>query len=130
MDDEMRRQWEGTTKDEEEITVKRNDGGKLVERVQQSPELVFAQTHMRKKEVGQGRENKIAGWSTKMLEETANGQECEETKEMVQWRSISQEGIGGISKELRGRTKSWRKSWRSTRSTRHTRVLIRSAVSR
>ena len=85
---------------------------------------------MRKKEVGQGRENIIAGWSTKMLEETANGQDCEETKEMVQWRSISQEGIGGISKELRGRTKSWRKSWRSTRSTRHRRVLIRSAVSR
>ena len=35
----MRRQWEGITKNEEEITVKRNDGGKLVERVQQSPEL-------------------------------------------------------------------------------------------
>ena len=43
MNDEMMRQWEGVSKDEEEITVKRREGGKLqVEKVQRAPELVVA----------------------------------------------------------------------------------------
>ena len=38
MNDEMMRQWEGVSKDEEEITVKRSEGGKLhVEKVQSAP---------------------------------------------------------------------------------------------
>ena len=37
-----------------------------------------------------------------MVEETANRMECEDTKEMVQWRSITQEGIIELWKELCG----------------------------
>ena len=40
--------------------------------------------------------------STLMIEEIANNQECQDTKDMVQWRSTSQEGIDGTWKELCG----------------------------
>ena len=38
--------------------------------------------------------------STEMLQESASRQESEDTKEMVQWRGNSQEGIVGLWKEL------------------------------
>ena len=75
------RQWEETSEDEEEITVKRSEGGKLqVEKVQRAPELVDAQAQMRKKQTGEGKTNKIASWSTVMLEKVASRQEHEDTK--------------------------------------------------
>ena len=46
---------------------------------------------------------KIADWPTKMLEKATNSQYYENMYEMVQWRSISQEGIVDVLwKELCG----------------------------
>ena len=39
------------------------------------------------------KEKKVAGWSTKMIKEVASKQEFEDTEEMVQWRSISEEDM-------------------------------------
>ena len=45
MNDEMMRQWEQVSKEDEEITVKRSEGGKLqVETVQGAPALVVVRT--------------------------------------------------------------------------------------
>ena len=51
---------------------------------------------LKKTDAGKEKKRKIAGWSTKMLK-TATRHECEDTKEMVQWRSID-----GLWKELCG----------------------------
>ena len=48
---------------------------------------------MKKRDAGKEKMRKMAAWSTKLLEETASKQECEDTKELVQWRSISQKGM-------------------------------------
>ena len=115
MDDEMMRLWRDVSKDEEQMTLERIEGGKLqVEKVRCAPELVAAQTQMHKRDAGKEKKRKTAGWFTMMLEETANRQDYEDTKEMVQWRSISQEGIDGLWKEQCG-TMEERKFWRSTR---------------
>ena len=53
----------------------------------------------RKKTAQQERGRKISSWSTKMLEEVASKQECEDTEEMVHWRNISQEDINELWKE-------------------------------
>ena len=67
-DDEMMRQWEEVSEDEEEITAKRCDGGKpQAEQVRSAPELVVAQTQMRKEKQEQKKKRQITGWSTKML---------------------------------------------------------------
>ena len=76
----MMRQRREISKDEEEITVKRSEGGKLrVDKVLSAPELVVARTQMRKWEAGKGKDNKMAGWSSMMFEKTANRQECEDS---------------------------------------------------
>ena len=77
----MMRQRREVSKDEEEITVKRSEGGKLqVEKVQHAPELAVHQTHMKKRDAGKERKRKIAGWSTKMLKETANKSQSVKTR--------------------------------------------------
>ena len=96
MDDEMR-QWEEVSKDEEVLDGQEVKDGKLqVEKVRSAPELLEAQTQVKKADAGKEKKRMIAGWSTKMLKETANRQECQDTEEMVQWRHISQEGIDGL----------------------------------
>ena len=69
----MMRQRREVSKDEEEITVKRSEGGKLqVEKIQRAPAMAVPQIHMKKRDAGKERKRKIAGWSTKLLKETAN----------------------------------------------------------
>ena len=54
MDDEMMRQWEDESEDEEEITVKRSKGRRLqVEKVQRAPGFVMAQAQMEREEGGE-----------------------------------------------------------------------------
>ena len=53
-------------------------------------------------EVGKEKERKITCLSSMMLKETANRQECEDTKEMIDWRGTSQEGIDRLWKDLCG----------------------------
>ena len=66
----------GRSNDEVEITMKRSEGGWLqVKKLRSAPELVVAQTQMKNMEAGKEKKRKIAGWSTKMLEEEANMQE-------------------------------------------------------
>ena len=85
------------------FAVKSSEGGKQeVEEVRNAPELAVAQTQMKKRDASKEKKRKIASWSTKMLEETANRPECEDTEEMVQWRTISQEGTDWLWKELCG----------------------------
>ena len=83
-----------------------------VENVRSAPELAVAQTHMKKRDAGKEEKRKMAGWSTKVLEESAKRQESEHTKELEQWRNNSQEGVDGLEKELRGTMKEevWVKS--------------------
>ena len=70
VDDKMMRQREAVSKDEEDITVKRSEGGKLqVEKVQSALELVVAQTQMKNMEVGKEKKRNISDWCKKMLEE-------------------------------------------------------------
>ena len=59
--------------------------------VQSAPEVVAAHAQMKKK---------VAG--ARMLEEVAGRQEFEDAEGMVQWTSISQEGMNDLWKELRG----------------------------
>ena len=40
-----------------------------------------------------GTEEKVAGWSMKVLEQVPNRQQSEDAEEMMQWRTISQEGV-------------------------------------
>ena len=49
------------------------------------------------------KEKKVAGWSTKMTKEVASKKEFEDTEEMVQWRSISEEDIHELWTALCGR---------------------------
>ena len=50
-DDEMMRQWEEVSKEEEKITLRRNEGrGIKTERVQHVPELMVSQAQMKKRE--------------------------------------------------------------------------------
>ena len=85
-----------------------------------APEHVVAHPRRRKREAGREKENKIAVWSTKGLEETANRQD---TKEMVQWRSISEECIDELWKELCGTTEEVSENYNVDR------VLIKDVVS-
>ena len=48
------------------------------------------------------KKRKRTAWSTRMLEETAHRQECEDTEEIVLCRSISQDCVDGLWKELCG----------------------------
>ena len=94
----------GQHKNEEEITANMCEGGKpQTEQVRRAPQMVVAQSQVRKREAGKGKIRKIAGWSTKILEEDANRHSYEDTEETVQWRCISQECIAArLWKELRG----------------------------
>ena len=57
----------------------------------------------KKMEAGKDTKRKIAGWSTKMLEEVANRQDYEDTEERRQRRHIRQEGTNELWKELCGK---------------------------
>ena len=70
-----------------------------MDRVQNAPELVVAQAQKKNREAGVEKK-KVTGWSPHMLEEVAGTQSFENTKEMVQWRSINQEGINHLWREL------------------------------
>ena len=73
--DDMMRQWRGVSKDEEEITVRRSEGGKLhIEKVSWALELLVAQTLMRTRQKT-GKRRRWLGWSVKMMQEKANRQE-------------------------------------------------------
>ena len=58
---------------------------------------------MKRRDAGTEKNRMVAGWSTKMLEEVANLQDFEDAEDMVQWRSICQEGINDLRKELCGK---------------------------
>ena len=104
MCDEMMRQREEVSKEEEQITVEGSEGRELkVGRVHSAPELVVAQAQILKREAGAVKKKKLAGWSTKMLEDVADRQGFEDTEEMVQWRSIGQERVKDLWKELSGK---------------------------
>ena len=65
--------------------MKRSEGGKLhVEKVRSAPESIVAQTQIKKRDTCKEKKRMIA----------ASKQECEDTKDLVQWRSISQEKAG------------------------------------
>ena len=68
----------------------RRSGGKglQVENVESAPGLVVAQAHMEKKATKVKKEETIAKWSTKMLEEVVNKRGYTDTEEMTQWRNI------------------------------------------
>ena len=65
-------------------------------------ELIVSQAHIRKSEAKKEEtkpKKKVVGWSTEEMEEKTSKRELKDTEEMVQWRSINQEGI----QELRGK---------------------------
>ena len=67
-----------------------------MEWVRSAPALVVAHTQMKRRDAGTEKKKEVAGWSTNRLEELANRQALKDTHEMVQWRSISQEGINDL----------------------------------
>ena len=56
----------------------------------------------REAQVENGKE-KVVGWSTKVLEEVTSKRDIEEMGEMVQWKSINQEEVHNLWKELCGK---------------------------
>ena len=46
------------------------------------------------------KKSKVAGWPTENMEEKASTHEFNDTEEMVQWRSLNQEGINNVWKKL------------------------------
>ena len=58
---------------------------------------------MDKKAAKKEKKRKIAGWSTKMLEEVRSKQENEDTEDTMQRGHMSQEGIREVWKELNGK---------------------------
>ena len=58
---------------------------------------------MKKRDAGTEKNRKVAGWSTKMLEEVANLQDFEDAEDVVRWRSVCQEGVNDLRKELCGK---------------------------
>ena len=70
MDDEMMRQSEEVSKEEEKITLKSNECGKLqAETARSAPELVVPYMQVKKRHAGKEKMENRAGWSTKMMEE-------------------------------------------------------------
>ena len=49
------------------------------------------------------KKKKVAGWSTKMLEEVTSRREVDDTVEMVQWRSINQEEADNLWNDMSGK---------------------------
>ena len=82
MADQLMRQWDEVSEDEEEITVERR---LQVDKVQIAPAPVAAQAHVEKKAASMEKKRMIAGWSAKMLEEVANRQDHKGRDEMMQW---------------------------------------------
>ena len=70
--------------------------------MKRAPALVVAQANKwTQKEAGAEKKKRTYQlWSTKTLGEVASRQECENTEEVVQWRSIKQEGINDLWKDL------------------------------
>ena len=122
-------QWRKVGNNEEEITVKKSEEGKThVEEMRRAPWLMRAQTQMWKKGTGKGKERKIAGWFTKMLEEI-NQQRCEDTE--TKWCS-GEASVKRISMDFeRSYVTIWRtksglvQEWGSKKS-----ELIKDVVSR
>ena len=82
MADQLMRQWDEVSEDEEEKTVERRLPQVLVQNAQ-AP--VAAQAHMEKKAASMEKKRMIAGWSAKMLEEVADRQDHKGRDEMMQW---------------------------------------------
>ena len=57
------------------------------------PEFVVTQAQISGDKSGEEKQEKVARWSTKMLEEVTSKREFEDTEEMVQCRSINQEEV-------------------------------------
>ena len=72
-----------------------------VEEVQNVLELPASQVLPRQKEPRkEKKKSNVVGCSTEKMEETASKQEFSDTEEMVQWRSINQEGTNHVWKQL------------------------------
>ena len=91
-DDEMMRQWEEVTKEEEKFVKRKTEGNGLqINGVHRAPQLVVSS--MLSKEKGpkeKERKGKVVGWSKEKMEEKANNQLNRDTQEIVSWRSIHQ----------------------------------------
>ena len=107
VDDEILRQWEEGSKEEEKITVKRHEGRQsTVERVQSEPELVVAQAQMTGREATAEKQKKQeARWSTKNAGRSCGQKETLRT--LKKWCS-GEHQPGGWRRR--------RRSWRSTKS--------------
>ena len=99
-DDEMTRQWEDVSKEEEKITVRKMEGRSLqVEGAHKALELLVSQVLTKEKEPKKEmKKSKVSGRS-KEKEEKASKREFKDAEEMVQWRSIDQEGINNVCVE-------------------------------
>ena len=111
-DDEMRKQSEEVSKEENKNLHRKTEGDALhFEGIQKGPELVVPQ-HMAKE--NSEKKGKVTGWSTEKMEEKVSNQLVKRhTVEMVSWRSTSQEEINEI-------WKSWlqnvrKKCWNNTK---------------
>ena len=84
-DDEMMRQREEMSKEEEKTTLRRNDGRKIKsERMQNVPELMVSQAQMKTKEATEEKEkNNLVGSSTQMMDEVRSKREVEDSEKMV-----------------------------------------------
>ena len=97
-DDEMR-QWDEVSKDEEKTTVRRNEGRK--NEVQSVREVMVSQAQMKKKEAKKEKgHNIVVGWSVERMEEDRSNREVKDSEEMLQWRSINQEEVDNLWKEM------------------------------
>ena len=86
-DDEMMRQWEYVSQEEEEkITVRKMEGRRMqVEGAQKVPELLVTQVLTIEKEPKKEKyKGKVEGCSKENMEEKASKQESKGTEEMVQ----------------------------------------------
>ena len=52
-----------------------------------------------KEQTKEKKKSKVVGWSTAKMEENESKQELKDTKEMVQWKSIDQEGMNNMSEK-------------------------------
>ena len=102
-DDEMMKQWEEVSKEEEKTTLRRNDGRDITsERMQNVLELV-SQAQIKKKEATEEKEKNLAGSSTQIMDEVRSKREVEDSEEMVQWRNINQGEVDNLRKTCSGK---------------------------
>ena len=99
--------WEEVSQEEEKITLKRPDDGKM-EGVQKAPELMVSVAQMQKKE--EAKKN-VVGWFAEKMDEKSSKREVKDTEEMVQWTSIADQMENEDLEKYKVETEWMQNSW-------------------